>query len=423
MITENRIEAAAQFNKVFKPANEWRGRYRILKGSAGSGKSVNIAQDYIIKLSDPYFRGANLLVVRRVEATNRDSTFAELQSAIFRIFGSNADRAWRIRANPLSMECRITGSEILFRGMNDARQREKVKSVTVKHGKLTWIWCEEATEFMAEDVDILDDRLRGELAGINPNLYYQLTMTFNPVSATHWIKGRYFDRKSPEVLAHHSTYKDNRFIDDAYYRRMERRRVEDPEGYRIYGEGEWGEIGGLILTRIAIEDFDTRKENFDAFYYGQDFGYNHANAILGVGSKDGDLFVCSEIYCFEKDSEEIIQIARERKLDTRVEMFCDSASPDQIKTWRKAGFRAIPVNKGGSAGSVKAQIDWLKARTVHIHPSCVHTISEVQQWRWKKDTMTGSYLDEPVEFMDDAMAALRYSIERLRRGASIEVLR
>lgn len=89
MTTAAKIEfkAAAQFNPVFRPVNEWRGRYRILKGSAGSGKSVNIAQDYIAKLSDPAYTGANLLVVRKIEETNRDSTFAELQAAIYRMFG------------------------------------------------------------------------------------------------------------------------------------------------------------------------------------------------------------------------------------------------------------------------------------------------------------------------------------------------
>ena len=198
MTTAAKIEfkASAQFNPVFRPVNEWRGRYRILKGSAGSGKSVNIAQDYIAKLSDPAYTGANLLVVRKIEE--------------------------------------------IFRGVKDQRQREKVKSITFKTGKLVWIWCEEATELLSEDVDILDDRLRGNLNDLNPNLYYQITMTFNPVSATHWIKGRYFDKADPDVLAHHSTYKTNRFIDPAYFRRMERRKEEDPEGYRVYGLGEWG---------------------------------------------------------------------------------------------------------------------------------------------------------------------------------------
>ena len=202
MTTAQTVEfrASAQFNPVFRPVNEWRGRYRILKGSAGSGKSVNIAQDYIAKLSDPAYQGANLVVVRKIEETNRDSTFAELQAAIYRMFGPYADRFWKVNLNPLALECKITGNRIIFRGVKDQRQREKIKSITFKNGKLVWIWCEEATELLPEDVDILDDRLRGNLDDLNPNLYYQITMTFNPVSATHWIKARYFDKSDPDVL-------------------------------------------------------------------------------------------------------------------------------------------------------------------------------------------------------------------------------
>ena len=415
------IRSEAQFNPIFRPVNESGRRYRIMKGSAGSGKSVNIAQDYIARLSDQRYVGANLLVVRKIEETNRDSTFAELQAAIHRMFGPHADRVWRVVLNPLSLECKTTGNRVIFRGMKDQQQREKVKSITFKKGKLVWVWIEEATELLSEDIDILDDRLRGDLSGINEKLFYQITMTFNPVSASHWIKTRYFDVTDPDVLTHHSTYRDNRFIDAAYYRRMERRAVEDPEGYRVYGLGEWGELGGQILTKFEIHDFPVTRDCFDVRYYGQDFGYNHANALLDIGWKDGELYICRELYCFEKDTSEIIELANKVPFDKSVEMWCDSAEPDRIKMWRKAGYRAFPVNK--EPGSVKAQIDWLKARKIHIHPSCMNTHKEIQQWKWKKDSTTGLYIDEPVEFMDDAMAALRYGVERLRRGAGIAVLK
>ena len=88
----------------------------------------------------------------------------------------------------------------------------------------------------------------------------------------------------------------------------------------------------------------------------------------------------------------------------------------------KAGFRAMPVKKG--QGSVKAQIDWLKGiisnknvckRKIYIHPDCKGLIKEIQEYRWKLDTKSNTYLDEPVDFGDDAIAALRYSIERLRQ--------
>ena len=74
-----------QLNSVFKEANQTKCRYRVLMGSAGSGKSVDVAMDYILKLSNPKYTGANLLVVRETETSHKDSTFAELTSAIDRL--------------------------------------------------------------------------------------------------------------------------------------------------------------------------------------------------------------------------------------------------------------------------------------------------------------------------------------------------
>lgn len=397
------------FNRSFKPANLTRKRYRVLKGSAGSGKSVNVAQDFIIKLSDPNFKGANLLVVRKADVTNKHSTYAELKAAIFRIFGTDWDKYWEIRLSPLELRCKITGNMIIFRGMKDDKEREKIKSINFDRGKLCFIWIEEATELLEADIDILDDRLRGQL---RKGLYYQMTFTFNPVSATHWIKRKYFDVEDDDVFTHHSTYLENRFIDEAYHKRMMRRKEQDPEGFAVYGLGHWGELGGLILTNYQVHDFDINFERFDSMVHGQDFGYNHANAILTIGFKDGELYICNEIYVNEMDTNEIIGLADRQKLNKKLWMYSDSAEPDRIKMWQKAGYRAVAVSK--TQGSVKAQIDILKKMKIHIHPSCVNTIKEIQQWKWKKDSRTNLYIDEPVESFDDAMAALRYAIEPIR---------
>ncbi|HBF4557610.1 PBSX family phage terminase large subunit [Clostridioides difficile] len=407
------------FNPAFKGANFTKKRYRAMKGSAGSGKSVNVAQDYILKLGDKKYQGANLLVVRKSEATHKYSTYAELTGAINRIYGKQADKYWKTTLNPLEIKSKVTGNSIIFRGVNDAKQREKLKSINFSKGKLTWVWCEEATELMESDIDILDDRLRGILTNIN--LYYQMTFTFNPVSATHWIKRKYFDYKNDDIFTHHSTYLQNRFIDEAYYRRMQMRKEQDPEGYKVYGLGEWGETGGAILKNYVIHEFPTEFEYFDNMRLSQDFGFNHANAILRIGFKDGELYICNEIYVHEMDTSEIIKIANSKGLEKNLFMYCDSAEPDRIKMWKSAGYKAKGVKKG--PGSVKAQIDYLKQLRIHVHPSCTNTIKEIQQWKWKQDERTGLYLDEPVEFMDDAMAALRYSIDNKLKNNGISFLK
>ena len=399
-----------QANPCFKEVNQSRKRYLSMKGSAGSGKSVDTAQNYILRLMQD--NGRNLVAMRKSDITNRDSTFAELTGALYRMFGDKAEQYWKINRSPLSLTCRHNGNQIIFRGMNDDRQREKLKSITFPKGKLTDVWLEEATEFTQADLEIIDDRLRGELP---EGQFYQIRMTFNPVNKSHWIKKVFWDLPDPNVLCHHSTFEMNRFIDEAYKARMERRKLVDPEGYLIYGLGEWGEIGGLILNNWEVKECSQNPADYDDFAIGQDFGFNHANAILPLGIKDDDIYITSEIYEFEKDTNELIQIAMDRGIDQKKQMWCDSAEPDRIKMWKDAGFRAKGVDKGGSAGSVKAQIDWLKQRRIFVDPSCVNTIKELQQWKWKKDERTGEYLDAPVPFQDDAMAALRYGVEGWRK--------
>lgn len=399
------------FNPIFRAPNNSIKRYKVIYGGAGSGKSFNVAQNYICRLSDRRYQGANLLVVRKVDDSNKYSTYAELCGAINRIFGDNYERYWRITKNPLSMKSLITGNEIIFRGMADERQRDRVKSVTFTGGKLTWIWCEEATELESDFVEILDDRLRGALA--NPNLFYQMTFTFNPVSSSHWIKARFIDTPSEDVLVNHSTYLDNRFCDEAFHRRMMERKERDPEGFRVYGLGDWGELEGQIFTNYKVEPFETDAKYFDAMAIGQDFGYNHYNAILLLGIKDGDIYICSEIYVNQKDPNEIIDLANQKGLPKDLKMWCDSAEPGTIKMWKQSGYRkAEGVEK--ERNSVRAQINWLKDRKIYIHPSCLNTIKEIQSWKWQKDKRTGKYEDDPVEDFNDAMAALRYGIESWR---------
>ncbi len=408
-----------QANPCFREVDRSTKRYIVMKGSAGSGKSVDTAQNYILRLMRD--KGRNLVCIRKSDITNRDSTFAELTGAIYRMFGDQAERYWQINMSPLKLTCKANGNQIIFRGMNDDKQREKLKSITFQRGKLTDVWCEEATELTQADIEIIDDRLRGELP---PGQFYQIRMTFNPVNKNHWIKKVFFDIPDSNVLTHHSTYLMNRFIDDAYKARMERRKAVDPEGYQIYGLGEWGEIGGLILHNWEIKDISQNPADYDDFAIGQDFGFNHANAILSLGIKDDDIYITNEIYVFEKETAEIIPLALQAGIPKNKTMWCDSAEPDRILMWKKAGFRAKGVDKGGSSGSVRAQIDWLKGvadkdkavkRRIYVHPQCVNTIKELQQWKWKKDDKSGEYLDEPVPFQDDAMAALRYGVEGWRK--------
>lgn len=400
------------FNKSFREANRTRARYRLLCGSAGSGKSYNAAQDFILKLSDRRYAGAGLLVLRKNETSCRHSVFAELVGAVRRIFGGRWGEFWSVRQEPMELECRTTGCRILFRGMKDAAARERVKSIAFPGGKLCWIWMEEATEFSEEDLEILDDRLRGDLSPVNADLYYQITMTFNPVSARHFLKRRFFDAPpSAQVFLSRTVYGENAFIDGDYAARMERRRETDPRGYRVYALGEWGGSEGLILPHYRVEEI-SQEDGWDHLFMAQDFGYHHANCLLLLGYREGVLGVLRELYVTGLDTQEIIERAVAEGFPRDKLMYCDAAEPDRIKTWRRAGFRALAVKKG--PGSVLSQIQRLSRESIVIHPSCRGTLEEIGAWSWLRDPLTGEFLDEPAPGRDDAMAALRYATEHLR---------
>lgn len=416
------MNITVQMNPCFREVNRSKKRYIVMKGSAGSGKSVDTAQNYILRLMQD--KGRNLVCIRKSDITNRDSTFAELTGAIYRMLGDKADRYWQINMSPLKLTCKANGNEIIFRGVNDEKQREKLKSITFRKGKLTDVWIEEATEITQADFEIIDDRLRGKLP---EGQFYQIRMTFNPVNKNHWIKKVFFDIPDENVQTHHSTYLGNSFVDEAYKARMERRKIVDPDGYQIYGLGEWGEVGGLILHNWETKEISLNLNDYDDIALGQDFGFNHANAILLLGIKDDNIYIINEVYEFEKETSEIIPIAIKKGMPMNREMWCDSAEPDRIKMWKKAGFRAKPVVKEKGTNDKKyqtGQIDWIKGvvsknktikRMIYVHPQCVNTIKELQQWKWKKDEKTGQYEDEPLPVMDDAMAALRYGVERWRK--------
>lgn len=405
------MEINLEINPVFRPAHTSTARYRVYWGSAGSGKSFDIAQNLILRLMQD--QGRNLLCVRKAEVTNRDSTFSELRKAINNL---GVEAYWTFTENPLRMTC-YNGNRIIFRGMKDAGEKEKIKSITTPHGTLTDVWLEEATELTPDDFEIIDDRLRGALP---KDQFYQLTLSFNPVSASHWIKQRFFDYEDSNVFTVHSTYMDNRFIDAQYHERMMRRRDLDPQGYQVYGLGQWGETRGIILENWEVTEVSKDLSHYDDIAVGQDFGYSHANALLLLGMKDGDIYIIKEIYVHQHHTAQVIDLARKAYIPTNAMMWCDAAEPDRIQEWQGANYMAQAAEKG--PGSVNAQIDWLKQRKIYIDPKAVNTVNEIRQWKWRYDATNDRELDEPVNINDDAMAALRYGVNGWRTQGEIIIM-
>lgn len=241
-------------NDAFMSLYEDEHRYLVLKGGGGSGKSIFAGRKILERcVSEPKHR---FLVCRKVARTLRESCFAQLRGQI-------AEHYPKAGAVVAKGDLRITfpnGSEILFAGLDDV---EKLKSIY----DITGIWIEEASELLESDLNQLDIRLRTKCP-----YYLQIILTFNPVSITHWLKARFFDKPDPRASVHETTYKDNRFLGEEAIQTLEAFRDTDPYYYQVYCLGQWGVTGqtvfdGQAVTNRLLEDIRPNRVGYFAFDY------------------------------------------------------------------------------------------------------------------------------------------------------------
>lgn len=213
-------------------------RHLVMKGGGGSGKSVFAGQKVIERcVSEP---GHRFLVVRKVGKSLRQSCFRQLAEQAMEYYPGEVQKIPKGQSGDMYITFK-NGSEILFSGLDDV---EKLKSIR----GITGIWVEEATEVLENDFDQLDIRLRDK-----SRYYQQIIVTFNPISITHWLKKRFFDRKDADVRVHESTYKDNPHLPEANRKVLEKFKETNPYFYTVYALGMWGVIGRTFFNAKQLQ--------------------------------------------------------------------------------------------------------------------------------------------------------------------------
>jgi len=221
-------------NEAFLPLFFDEHRYLVLKGGGGSGKSIFAGRKVLERcVSEPEHR---FLVCRKVAKSLRDSCFEQLKGQLAQFYPRCGAK---IKDLNISFP---NGSRILFSGLDDV---DKLKSIY----NITGIWIEEAAELDEEDFNQLDIRLRTRFP-----YYLQILLCFNPVSATHWLKKRFWDRHDPRALVHESTYRDNRFLTEEAKKTLEGFKDIDPYYYMVYALGEWGVSGRTVFQARAVSE-------------------------------------------------------------------------------------------------------------------------------------------------------------------------
>lgn len=384
-----------------------RSRYRVLKGGKGSKKSATTALNLIYRLMK--YPDSNLLVVRAVMNTHRDSTFAQLKWAQERL---KVSHLWQNNVSPLEMTYIPTGQKILFRGFDDVL---KLASTTVAKGYLCWVWIEEAYELPSEaDFDKLD--LSVPRGNIPEHLFKQTTFTFNPWSAEHWLKKRFFDSESANVTTYTTNYTVNEWLDDTDRAVFERMKTENPRKYEVAGLGNWGITEGLVYENWRIGIPEMRKSDMWKWknFFGLDYGYsNDPTAFIAfkVNPIDGLVYIYDEFYLTGMLNTDIADEIRRRGY-AKERIRADCAEPKSNDDLRRMGIqRIMPSVKGRD--SILNGINAISGYSIYVDARCKNAAAELSAYVYDEKRIFNGH-KMPIDTNNHLMDALRYGFHDVR---------
>lgn len=387
-------------------------RYRVLKGGKGSKKSATTALNLIYRLMK--YKDSNLLVVRSVFNTHRDSTFAQLKWAQSRL---GVSHLWENTVSPMEMKYKPTGQRILFRGFDDVL---KLASTTVSEGYLCWVWIEEAFEIGSEtDFEKLD--LSVPRGNVPEHLFKQTTLTFNPWSENHWLKKRFFDEEQDDVGVYSTNYLCNEFLDQTDREIFERMKRTNYRRYAVTGLGEWGVADGLIYENFEVTEFDKDKlgesDNTEWQYrhfFGLDYGYTNdptAFVAFAVNPINKEIYIYDEFYQTRMLNCDIADMIK-KKGYAKERIRADSAEPKSNEDLRRMGISRIMASVKGK-DSILNGISQIQEYKIFVHKKCVNTITELSSYCWKKDKNENG-INEPSDTNNHLCDALRYAFYDVR---------
>lgn len=382
-------------------------RYRVLKGGKGSKKSATTALNFIFRLMK--MKDTNLLVVRQVMNTHRDSTFAQLKWAQEKL---GVSEYWSNTVSPMEMVYKPTGQKIIFRGFDDVL---KLASTTVSKGYLNFVWIEEAFEISNEaDFEKLDLSVpRGKIL---PPLYKQTTITFNPWSEGHWLKKRFFDTQSEDTAVFSTNYLINEFLDETDRKVFERMKKSNPRKYQVAGLGEWGISEGLVYENWSVGKMDIPQNEAYKWksFFGLDYGYtNDPTAFIAFAAnpEDKQIYIYKEFYKKRMLNSDIAMEIKALGF-SKERIRADSAEPKSNDDLRRLGIgRITPSVKGRD--SILNGISLINEYKITVNPECINTIRELSTYVYD-DKFNDRGQRMPKDTDNHLCDALRYAFEDVK---------
>lgn len=260
-----------------------------------------------------------------------------------------------------------------------------------KSGKRDYLFVNEANGFKKKSFEQLHLRTKKKTY-----------VDYNP-DAEFWVHEDLIGKPNVKLII--SDHRHNQYVPQKIRDKIEGLKEQDEEMWKVYARGLTGKIEGLIFrnyNRVSGIPFGATL-----IADGLDFGFtNDPTAFLQVYELSGELYISELVYETGLTNDAIAGEFQHNSISRHEEIIADSAEPKSIQELRNYGYNVVHALKGPD--SVKASINILKKYNLNITENSTGLLKEIKQYKWKIDKKTGKSLNEPVDFMNHSIDALRY---------------
>jgi phage terminase large subunit len=224
-------------------------------------------------------------------------------------------------------------------------------------------------------------------------------LDFNPDIPDVWIRTELEQKRAAElgdVDVIVSTYKDNRYLTADEIREIEYLQRVDPDLWRVFGTGEYGQTVGTVFRQpVIVPAFPT---DLEIVYGGIDWGFSFdPTAAVRVGLSGENLFIDELLFERGLVNSEIFE-----RLPPGLLYVADSAEPKSIEDLRRMGLRIIPSVKGPD--SIRSGVNRMREFTIHVTGRSSNVLKEFRNYKFGPD-------NEPIDAFNHAIDAVRYVVQ------------
>ena len=354
----------------------------VARGGTRAGKTYAIIQHLALWLLTGKFRGKETSaktasVVRKTLPSLKASAMRDLEEIL---------TAWGvfhlIEQNKTDKIYSFEDRKLEFFSVDDQQK--------VRGRKRDILFCNEANELSYEN----------DFFQLSIRTTQNIIIDLNPSDPYTWVKTEIEDKQAIEqgdvdVLVF--TYKDNGFLSAEQCRMIEA--IKDPILRKVYVDGQYGQIKGVIFDKITI--VDSFPDECKKVAVGLDFGYtNDPTAALRCGVLGDNLYIDELFYEYALTNHDIA-----KRLPNDLDVYCDSAEPKSIEELKRAGVRAYPTSKGRD--SILFGINTLKKYNLCITARSTNILKEQKLYKYKTD-QNGQPSNQPIDDFNHAWDAVRY---------------